>query len=67
MKILITGGSGSLGSYTVPRLIEKGHEIKVFDKRTHIFKGTEYILIENKILNTKYQTLGEFDFLRIHQ
>jgi len=41
MKILITGGSGSLGSYTVPRLIEKGHEIKVLDKRIDIFKGME--------------------------
>lgn len=41
MKILITGGSGSVGSYTVPRLIEKGHEIKVFDKRIDIFKGME--------------------------
>jgi len=41
MKILITGGSGSLGRYTVPRLIEKGHEIKVFDKRIDVFKGLE--------------------------
>ncbi len=41
MKILITGGSGSVGSYTVPRLIEKGHEIKVLDKRIDIFKGME--------------------------
>ena len=41
MKILITGGSGSLGSYTVPRLIQKGHKIKVLDKRIDVFKGTE--------------------------
>ena len=39
MKILITGGSGSVGSYTVPRLIKKGHEIKVLDKSIDIFKG----------------------------
>lgn len=41
MKILITGGSGSVGSYAVPRLIEKGHEIKVLDKSIDIFKGME--------------------------
>ncbi len=41
IKILITGGSGSLGGYTVPRLIKKGHEIKVLDKRIDVFKGTE--------------------------
>jgi len=41
MKILITGGSGSVGSYTVPRLMEKGHEIKVLDKSIDLFKGKE--------------------------
>ncbi|UCD33816.1 MAG: NAD-dependent epimerase/dehydratase family protein, partial [Desulfobacterales bacterium] len=52
MKILITGGSGSLGSYTVPRLLKKGHEIKVFDQRIDILKGMEdngLELIEGKV------------------
>jgi len=31
MKILVTGGAGYIGSVTVKRLIEEGHDITVFD------------------------------------
>tara|TARA_B100001964_G_scaffold233721_1_gene291365 strand:- start:5417 stop:6319 length:903 start_codon:yes stop_codon:yes gene_type:complete len=31
MKVLITGGSGFIGSYLVKHLLEQGHEVKVLD------------------------------------
>lgn len=46
MKILITGGSGSVGSYTIPRLLEKGNTIRVLDKNLDALKelkGVELI------------------------
>jgi UDP-glucose 4-epimerase len=31
MKALITGGSGFIGSYLIPQILEKGYEVVVFD------------------------------------
>jgi len=44
MKILVTGGSGFIGSHIVDILIEKGHEVKNYDvEHPHYNQNCDYI------------------------
>jgi uncharacterized protein YbjT (DUF2867 family) len=42
--ILVTGGTGTLGSHVVPRLREAGHEMRVLSRKSHEHEdGVEYV------------------------
>lgn len=36
MKVLLTGGQGFIGRYTVENLLERGHEVIVLDRHHHV-------------------------------
>ena len=41
MKILVTGGTGYIGSHTVVELIDKGYEVVIFD---NLYNSKEDVL-----------------------
>ena len=42
--ILVTGGTGTLGSHLVPRLRDAGHDIRVLSRHSHVSgDGVEYV------------------------
>jgi len=46
MKVLVTGGAGFIGSYTIDLLVEKGYDIKIldnFEPQVHHNKRPEYL------------------------
>lgn len=46
MKVLVFGGSGFLGSYVVDELINKGHEVTIFDRQPskYIIRNTKMVV-----------------------
>ena len=49
MNVLVTGGSGFIGSHIVDKLIQNGHNVKIFDLKLPLSKKAKYL--EGSILN----------------
>ena len=43
MKVLVTGGSGFIGTHIIEELQSRGHVVKVFDRRVPKAKGVEWL------------------------
>jgi nucleoside-diphosphate-sugar epimerase len=43
MKVLVTGGSGFIGTHIIDELLSKGHEVRVFDRRIPKSKSVEWL------------------------
>lgn len=53
MKVLVTGGAGLIGSHTVDLLLEKGHEVRIFDNLelpTHTAGKPDYLPSEAEFI-----------------
>ena len=65
-SILIIGGAGFIGSFLVDDLIEKGHDVTIFDnleKQVHHGKFPEYI---NKKATFVKGDIRDFELLKKH-
>ena len=51
MKIVITGGSGFLGSHIADELTRRGHEVTIFDKKKSIWINSNQKMYVGNILN----------------
>lgn len=62
MNVLVTGGSGFIGSHLVDVLIERGHKVSIYDIEAPRFgQDAEYIMGDVRDLQMLISTLKKFD------
>ena len=64
MKILVTGGSGFIGSHIVDVLLEKGHQVKIYDVDAPRYnQECDYIKADVLDLNRLIQESKDYDVI----
>lgn len=53
MKILVTGGSGFIGSHVADQLSKKGHKVSIYDKQKSLYLKKNQLFYKGDILNFK--------------
>lgn len=62
-KILVTGGAGFIGSFIVDRLVDEGHEVRIFDnlfERVHGGKIPAYLNPKAEFIKGDVRDIDEF-------
>jgi uncharacterized protein YbjT (DUF2867 family) len=44
MKVLVTGGTGTLGRLVIPQLRDAGYDVRVLSRHSHDAEGIEYVI-----------------------
>jgi UDP-glucose 4-epimerase len=60
MKILVTGGTGYIGSHVVVELLEQGHEVEILDNLTN---SKITVLDQIEMITNKKPTFHQIDLL----
>lgn len=60
MKILVTGGTGYIGSHTVVELQNQGHEVEILD---NLFNSKITVLDKIKEITGKFPVFYQIDLL----
>jgi len=64
-KVLVTGGAGFIGSFLTDRLVDKGHEVRIFDNlepQVHQGKVPDYVNKDAEFVKGDVRNYDELPF-----